>query len=172
MDLLLGAGKNRQRKFGPKKDWDKLITLDMNEAHKPDVVWNLEHLPLPFEDNQFDSVSAFDVMEHIGQQGDWKFFFRQWSDIWRILKPGGHFCGISPDIESRWAWGDPGHSRVVIPESLIFLSQPEYDQVGISAMTDYRFCYKADFERVHLEIKDGLFFYMLQAVKPSRIVND
>lgn len=169
-DLLLGAGRNRERKLSPDgKPWTDLVTLDFNLDHSPDVIWDLSNIPLPFEDNSFDSVSAFDVMEHIGQQGDWRFFFAQWSDIWRILKPGGHFCGISPHWTSPWSWGDPGHTRIVGPECLIFLSQPSYAQVGQTAMTDYRFVYKADFDVTHAEVKQGSFSYILRAVKPSRI---
>lgn len=171
-ELLLGAGSNRLRKVGPqgKDDWEGLVTLDMNPAHGPDVIWDLSKLPLPFESGTFDSVSAFDVMEHIGQQGDWQFFFDQWSDIWRILKPGGLFYGLSPHPTSPWAWGDPGHTRVLSPECLIFLQQPQYEQVGKTAMTDYRFCYRADFDIEYSNVgEDKQFAWVLRAVKPSRV---
>lgn len=169
MDLLLGCGSNRDKKIrfdGP--DWNApLVTLDFNEAHKPDVVWDLNNLPLPFEDSTFDNIHAYDVLEHVGQQGDWKFFFAQWSDLWRILKPGGHFVGVSPHPTSPWAFGDPGHTRVLSPECLTYLSQAEYQkQVGVTAMTDYRFCYAADFQVVHCEIlANRNFVWVLKAIK-------
>lgn len=172
-DLLLGAGSNHQRKlFVPgQEEWGNLTTLDFNDDHKPDVVWDISKLPLPFEGDSFDSISAFEVMEHVGQQGDWKFFFDQWSDIWRILKPGGMFFGTSPHWSSAWAFGDPGHTRIVGAEQLTFLSQPNYAaQVGISPMTDYRFCYRADFDLVHSKVNEAQQYeYVLRAVKPSRI---
>ena len=109
-------------------------------------------------------------MEHVGQQGDWRFFFNQWSDIWRILKPGGRFFGISPHWSSPWAWMDPAHTRAIGPEMLIFLDQRQYDQVGKSPMTDYRFCYQADFEVEHERITEQRQFeWVMRAVKPSRI---
>jgi SAM-dependent methyltransferase len=142
----------------------------MNAAHAPDVVHDLAELPLPFGDDRFDEIHAYDVMEHVGAQGDWRFFFAQWSDFWRLLKPGGVFCGISPGPASAWAWGDPGHTRIISPECLIFLSQPNYAQVGASPMTDYRFCYAADFEVVHAVLEPtGQFHYVLQVVKPARV---
>lgn len=171
MELLLGCGSNREKKLHHmgRGQWSRLVTLDMNDDHKPDVVHDLASLPLPFEADTFDEVHAYEVMEHVGKQGDWRFFFDQWSDIWRVLKPGGAFFGTSPHWSSAWAWMDPGHTRAMGPEMMTFLCQPQYDaQVGVSPMTDYRFAYKADFDPLLLDVVDGQFRYVLQAVKPSR----
>lgn len=170
MELLLGCGASRIKKLGAtgKPDWDgELVTLDMNAAHNPDVVWDLAKIPLPFDDNKFDGVHAYDVMEHVGQQGDWKFFFAQWQDIWRILKPSGCFYGISPHPTSPWCWADPGHTRSLSPDSLIYLSQDEYaKQVGVTPMTDYRFCYTADFKIRHCELlPSAQFSWVMEAIK-------
>lgn len=149
--------------------WSGLVTLDMNADHKPDVVHDLCSLPLPFDDNTFDEIHAYEVLEHTGQQGDWKFFFAQWFDFWRILKPGGFFLGHSPDYRSPWAFGDPGHTRIITLESFTFLHQPEYEnQVGSTAMTDYRFCYRADFDLDNLSSDEAHVLFSLRAVKPSR----
>lgn len=172
-ELLLGCGSNRDKKLwldGTSKVWTKLTTLDFSADHNPDVVHDLEVLPLPFPDNSFDEIHAYDVMEHIGKQGDWRFFFNQWSDIWRMLKPDGVFCGISPHWSSAWAWSDPGHSRIVSAESFIFLDQDNYRQIGQTPMTDYRFCYKADMQLIWHKVADSKqFYYILRAIKPSRI---
>lgn len=148
--------------------WSRLITLDMNDDHKPDVIHDLSNPVLPFEADTFDEIHAYEVMEHVGKQGDWRFFFDQWADIWRVLKPGGAFFGTSPAASSPWAWGDPGHTRVLSPECITFLHQPAYAQVGKTAMTDYRFAYQADFDILHSQNEGGSFIYILQAVKPSR----
>jgi len=155
---------------GRPDDWTNLVTLDINADHKPDVVHDLTVLPLPFEADTFDEIHAYEVLEHTGQQGDWRFFFAQFAEFWRILKPGGLLVGTSPSAKSNWAWGDPGHTRIMSPECLTFLVQTEYTaQVGKTPMTDYRFVYQADFNLVHS--RNGLqrFEYVLEAVKPSRI---
>ena len=171
-ELLIGCGRKRERKFvlAGKKDWDDLVTLDYEPSHNPDVVHDLEVLPLPFEDNSFDEIHAYECLEHVGKQGDWKFFLNQWSDFWRILKPAGLFAATCPKATSFWAWGDPGHTRIVSPQSLMFLSQKEYSQqVGVTGMTDYRPFYKADFDFVYLEESDEHSIrFVLRAIKPSR----
>jgi cyclopropane fatty-acyl-phospholipid synthase-like methyltransferase len=172
-ELLLGCGSNHIKQMGTagRHEWDGLVTMDFNGDHKPDVIHDISKLPLPFEDDTFDEIHAYEVLEHVGSLGDWRFFFDQWSDFWRVLKPGGRFLGHSPHHASPWAFGDPGHTRVITLESFSFLHQPAYtNQVGKTAMTDYRFCYEADFDVCHSEESDGHIFFILQAVKPSRIV--
>jgi SAM-dependent methyltransferase len=175
MELLIGAGQNKKKKLMAEPmsgaDWKELVTLDFNAEHNPDVVHDLTKLPLPFADNTFDEIHAYEVLEHTGQQGDFKFFFDQWSDFWRILKPDGFFFGTSPAPTSAWVWGDPGHTRTVAKEHFVFLSQIEY-KIRLSEgrpMTDYRFCYLADFDSAHLEYQGETFIYVLQAIKPARV---
>ena len=173
MELLAGCGSSRERKLSMTGDkaWKNLVTLDFNSDHSPDVVHDLTVLPYPFEDNTFDELHFYDVLEHLGQQGDFRTFFAQFSEFWRILKPDGYLFGISPGPNSAWVFGDPGHNRVMGQECLAFLDQTEYArQVGITPMTDYRFCYKADFSIVSSSI-DGptqQHLYAIQAKKPAR----
>jgi len=170
-ELLIGCGSNRAKKLqrGGRAEWSALTTLDHNSDHNPDVVFDLESGPLPFDDDSFDEIHAYEVLEHTGAQGDYRFFFSQWSDFWRVLKPGGAFMGTVPLPSSVWAWGDPSHRRIVARESLIFLNQPTYDaQVGKTPMSDFRNIYKADFDIAWMEETDHSLMFILEAVKPSR----
>ena len=167
-ELLLGAGNSRQKLLGlpGRADWSNLTTLDVDPDCKPDVLHDLNILTLPFEYNSFDEIHAYEVLEHIGRQGDWRGFLAEFSEYWRILKPGGFLAGSCPSLESRWLWGDPGHTRAISQETLIFLSQRQYEaQVGKTPMTDYRALYKADFELVHSQVQGERYFFMLKAIK-------
>jgi SAM-dependent methyltransferase len=174
MELLIGSGYNHKKKLScnERDDWAKLVTLDINPDCKPDVLWDLTKLPLPFDDNTFDEIHASQVLEHVGQQGDWRFWLNQWADFWRILKPDGMFFADCPHYTSPWCWGDPGHSRAITLESLIFLDQTEYaKQVGVTPMTDYRPYYRADFRPLFQQTVAGEIRFVVQAVKPARLLD-
>lgn len=169
-ELLIGCGSERTKRLTPEgvKEWSSLTTLDINEDHNPDFVWDLmspEVLPLEWS-NFFDEIHAYEVLEHLGQQGDYKLFFRQFEAFWRVLKPNGYFCATCPSRLSPWAWGDPSHTRVLQKENLAFLSQDEYArQVGKTAMSDFRYIYQADFLPVFVHEDENNFMFVLRAIK-------
>lgn len=169
MELLMGCGNDRRKKVtfpSIPKDWCQLVTVDWDENCNPDIVHDLNIVPYPFPDNYFDEVHAYEILEHLGQQGDYRAFFNQFSDIWRILKPNGYLVATVPCWDGQWAWGDPGHRRIINEGSLVFLSQKEYKkQVGRTAMADYRFCYEADFEILMASERGDMFGFVLQAIK-------
>ena len=73
-----------------------------------------------------------------------------WNEFYRILEPGGLFCGIVPTPDSPWAWGDPSHTRIITIDQFVFLSQQAYrEQVGKTAMSDFRSVYRGDFTLIH-----------------------
>ena len=170
-ELLIGCGSNWDKRLHMgQPEWDELTTLDYNSDHNPDVVHDLMELPYPFLDDAFNEVHAYEVLEHTGTQGDYKFFFAQFSEFWRILKNGGFLICTCPSRHSPWAFGDPSHTRVLQPEQLVFLRQPEYTaQVGVTPMSDFRNIYKADFDVKHCHDDGQTFSFVLQAIKPSRI---
>lgn len=173
-ELLIGCGSALDKRLtvDGTQTFNNVVTLDYNADHKPDIVWNLNHpdvLPPDFESDSFDEIHAYEVLEHIGQQGDYLTFFRQFSQFWRVLKPNGHMCMTFPSRHSIWAWGDPSHTRIVQPEQFIFLRQPSYDAVGVTSMSDFRNVYKADFDIVDATDNKDTATMIIKAIKPSRI---
>ena len=171
-ELLIGCGSSREKRMtcDGSRTWSALTTLDYNADHTPDIVWDLHDLPLPFGDASFDEIHAYEVLEHVGTQGDWRTFFAQFSEFWRLLRPGGHLLATCPSRLSPWAWGDPSHTRVLQKEHLVFLNQPQYTaQVGKTSMSDFRFVYKGDFDVVMHTEDENNFVFIIKAVKPSRI---
>ena len=170
-ELIIGSGSSRDKRFntGGTNIFDDPTFLDINVDHKPDVVWNLMDMPLPFKDDTFDEIHAYEVLEHTGAQGDYLFFFRQFSDFWRILKPNGVLYATCPSRHSVWALGDPSHTRVLQKEMLLFLDQEQYHhQVGKTSMSDFRWFYKADFVARLVQENEEQFIFAIEAQKPAR----
>jgi SAM-dependent methyltransferase len=170
-ELLIGCGSDRTKRLtiDGTTEWANVTTLDINPMHKPDLEWDLLDMPLPFPDNFFDEIHAYEVLEHTGAQGDYKFFFAQFSEFYRILKAGGHLLVTVPSRHSVWALGDPSHTRILQPESLVFLRQTSYEAVGQTSISDFRGIYKADFDIVWVSDDKETVRFILKAVKPSRI---
>lgn len=167
-ELLIGCGAMRDKRLvcgDNMETWSNLTTLDYNPDHKPDHIWDLNLGTVPFNDNTFDEIHAYEVLEHTGAQGDYKFFFKQFSDFWRVLKPNGHLCVTCPSRHSVWAWGDPSHTRILQKEQLLFLDQDSYSQVGSTSMSDFRAIYKADFKTVYVVEDEEKFQFILKANK-------
>ena len=171
-ELLIGCGSEQSKRYGTgqaDKDpgWKNLTTLDNNPDHKPDIIHDLKTLPLPFEDNSFDEIHAYEVLEHLYQQGDYISFFAEFTEYYRILKPSGLMFITVPKPNSVWALGDPSHTRIMPPENFTFLSQEEYEkQVGITPMSDFRYIYKADLRiRAIQDANEECNLILLEAIK-------
>jgi len=127
----------------------------------------------------WDEIHAYEVLEHLGQQGDAHALLAQFSELWRLLKPNGYLCATVPSRFSEGLWGDPSHRRAIVPLTLVFLDQDQYkvqidDRIAAgnspTAMSDFRdTCgYRADFRLVDQHENRTTFSFVLQAVKPSR----
>lgn len=170
-ELLIGCGNSRAKKlsFDDNWQWQDLTTMDHDPNCGADIVHDLDRTPWPVADDAFDEVHAYEVLEHLGQQGDFRSFFAHFGEIYRVLKDGGIICATVPVWNDVWAWADPSHRRVIAPQTLVFLDQTQYAaQVGKTAMTDFRWLWKGDFEPIAAEVVGGCFKFALKAHKPVR----
>ena len=174
-ELLLGCGYQRNKllvPLGTEKEFQNVDTCDINFACNPDFVLNLEYRTswLKFPDDSYDEIHAYEFLEHLGQQGDVERFFFDFGECYRILRDGGFLCASVPSRFSPWLWGDPGHRRAILPESLIFLDQTAYRQVGKTAISDYRGLWRGDFKIIESRDDKTFHWFILQAVKPARSI--
>lgn len=177
--LLLGSGSNHTKcvRFegsdevgpgSPESDFSggRLVTLDIDPRLNPDVCHDLDVLPYPFGDDIFDEVHAYEVLEHTGRQGDGKFFFDQFSEFWRILKPGGYMILSVPLWDTEMAWGVPDHKRVFTPNLFGFLEPEYYDNLGKPGYADYRhWLGETHFKCISYKEDKMSLFVILRAVK-------
>lgn len=80
-----------------------------------DVTWDLEIMPWPWQDGEFERVVALDVMEHL------RIEVYQWLDeAWRILQPDGLFILRLPAWDHECSHRDPTHRIFFHPETFTF----------------------------------------------------
>ena len=77
--------------------------------------------PIPFEDEFFDGVSAFDFIEHVPRviyMPQRRFcFIELMNAVYRVLKTGGTFLSFTPAFPAPAAWRDPTHVNIITEET-------------------------------------------------------
>lgn len=87
---LLDAGCGRMP-YKELFECDEYIGLDVSGSLNPDIIGDLKNLNM-FSDESFDSVLSNQVLEHIDDTD------KVISELFRILKQGGHLCLTVPFI--------------------------------------------------------------------------
>jgi len=119
--LDLGCGLSPRNPYGANESFG----CDIREIDSLDDLGftyrkaNLIEEPIPYEDDFFDSVSAFDFIEHIPRQsfttskGHCNPFIDLMNEIYRVLRPGGVFLAITPAYPNVSAFTDPTHVNII-----------------------------------------------------------
>lgn len=118
--LDLGCGGKPRNPY----QYDKICGVDI--MRHPDLaddiefkLANLSTGPIPFGDNSFDAVSAFDFIEHVPRVlsdnagGTRLPFIELMNEIWRVLKPDGKFYAITPAYPREEVFRDPTHVNII-----------------------------------------------------------
>jgi SAM-dependent methyltransferase len=71
------------------KDAEKITTVNIDPSYGCDLVFDIQK-PFPLESNSFDTVVSMNVLEHIFD------FHPVFSEVHRVLKPGGTFVSSTP----------------------------------------------------------------------------
>jgi SAM-dependent methyltransferase len=81
---------------------------------------NLSIDPIPHPDSSFDSISAFDFLEHVPRvlntvdgRGTRFPFVDLMNQIHRVLKPGGRLYALTPAFPRPEAFQDPTHVNFI-----------------------------------------------------------
>jgi SAM-dependent methyltransferase len=127
--LDLGCGPVPRNPYGR----DELFGIDLSGRDEgPIRRANLVTQPIPFEDGSFDSVSAYDFLEHVPRvfpsadgQGTRFPFIDLMNEIWRVLKPAGMLYAVTPVYPGKAAFQDPTHVNIMTPDTHTYFTRPQ-----------------------------------------------
>lgn len=128
--LDLGCGSVPRNTYGQQE----LFGVDLSGSRQGGQIRhaNLALHPIPFEDDTFDSVSAYDFLEHVPrvlQTADGSAtrfpFVELMNEIWRVLKPAGLFYACTPVYPGKAAFQDPTHVNIMTADTHHYFVQPQ-----------------------------------------------
>jgi SAM-dependent methyltransferase len=110
------------------------------------VAADLARDPIPFADENFDVVTAYDFLEHIPRvnlekNGSTFPFVNLMSEIHRVLVPGGVFYSLTPVFPAKEAFQDPTHVNIMSADTirLYFCGVPWAATYGFEKAFDWEF---------------------------------
>ena len=81
------------------------FNIDINESSKPDLVWDLNKTPYPFNKNRFEKVYCYDILEHLDD------LLKVMGELHRACKPKAIIIIESPHFSYVNAYTDPTHKH-------------------------------------------------------------
>jgi len=130
--LDLGCGVKPRNPFDAKSSFGLDVRDDLAMGIKSaDLVLG----PIPFDDQSFDFVTAYDFLEHIPRViylPERRLpFVNLMNEIYRVLKPGGIFLSSTPIYPYGAVFRDPTHINILTDEtfSLYFDDQHRWAQI-------------------------------------------
>lgn len=145
VSLDLGCGKTIKNPFHAKSIYGVDVDYGVNGTTIRPCDLGVERIP--FDDNFFDYVTAFDLIEHIprishiNSERKLPFIFLM-SEISRVLKPNGVFLSHTPAFPRLAALSDPTHVNLITVETYkLYFSKPylwasRYGFVGSFSLID------------------------------------
>ena len=124
--LDLGSGPNPNNPFNA----DEIYGIDIiNDLGKNIFSADLAIEPIPFEDNYFEYVTAFQFIEHMPRviyiPKRRNPFIELMNEIYRVLKANGIFLSVTPAYPHAAAFQDPTHVNIITEETfLYYFSEP------------------------------------------------
>jgi SAM-dependent methyltransferase len=122
--LDLGCGDTIRNPFNA----EELFGIDIVDTKVDNLkICDLTIEQIPYEDNTFDYVTAFDFLEHIPRilyRGDVCInpFINVMSEIWRVLKPGGLFNAQTPAFPNPETFQDPTHVNFITEKTYVYFA--------------------------------------------------
>jgi len=110
--LNMGCGFNKL---------DGYWNVDVEKKCNPDEVINLEETPWPYDDNFFEQIYAYNILEHLGNTP--QIFTNVMKEMYRVSQHGAIWNIQVPHHRCDLYWDDYTHVRVLTPKTFRMFDQ-------------------------------------------------
>jgi len=100
---------------------DGFLNVDASENVEPDQIVDLQSVPWPFQDDEFQHIVAKDILEHLGN--DTHSIVDIIKEMYRVSENGAVWEVQFPHHRSDHAWDDPTHKRPLTPGTFALFNQ-------------------------------------------------
>ena len=180
--LDIGCNTNPRNPYNA----DKLYGVDIIDLDTKDFNYqkcNLIFDSLPFPDSSFDSVSAYDFLEHVPRTATINNtgvfpFIHVMNEIYRVLKPGGIFHGITPGYPRSEAFVDPTHVNFITKKTHTYFTSPKYKARMYGFTGKFKIVRKVKWIKLTQETRNDMWplktlkniFYTIYFIKKSHLI--
>jgi len=159
--LDLGCGTRIANPFNLKF----LCGIDIRTNENPNIrVADLNVEPIPFPENYFDSVTAYDFIEHVPRLvycPQRRFpFIELMNEIFRVLQPGGYFVSNTPAYPDPKAFQDPTHVNIITERTFEYYFCHEF-------LWARMYGFNGVFQLISQSWDDGKLQTVMRAIKPT-----
>jgi SAM-dependent methyltransferase len=156
--LDMGCGPTPRNPFNA----EELYGVDIVDGLGPNIrCADLAVEPIPFDDDLFEFVSAFDFIEHLPRvvyaPKRRNSFVEFMNEVYRVLKMGGYFVSSTPCYPAQEAFMDPTHVNIITEKT--FLAY--FDNVNRWAAM---YGFNGAFAIVQQELRGSHLFMIMQKV--------
>jgi SAM-dependent methyltransferase len=118
--LDMGCGSIPRNPFNA----DEMYGVDIVDGLGPNIrKADLAIEPIPYDDDSFEFVTAFDFIEHIPRvvyaPHRRNSFVEFMNEVWRVLKMGGYFLSSTPAYPNPEAFMDPTHVNIITDKTFL-----------------------------------------------------
>jgi len=108
-EKIYGKGWKFSLNLGSGKDYKSIhngwINVDNNKKYDADIYYDLNNLPYPFKDEQFECIYCAHILEHLDD------LFKTLKELYRILQPNGVIHIRVPHFSNGNGYNDLSHKR-------------------------------------------------------------
>ena len=99
------------------------VGMDSNPRSDADVLHDLDVVPYPFPDDEFDLIVGNQVIEHVDD------VLAVVAELYRVAKPGGLIRLDTPHFSDIASYTDPTHKHHLTTESFAYFTggRPDFD---------------------------------------------